>query len=286
MQSLNRMLKNNAGYDLKHLFIGSEGTLGVVTRAVLRLRPAPRSVQTAFLGVRAFGQVVESLGHLEHGLGGNLASFEVMWGAYDDFVRARCPSLRPPLAPGFAYTVLVEALGADPASDAATFERVLAAALEQGVIADAAIAQSDRERQEFWAVRENAGEGFRSLGPLLTYDVSLPIADMETFATRITRQIEADHPGATVLVLGHLGDGNLHVVAAIGRNDADAHRHVDDVIYGVIRDVGGSISAEHGIGTEKRAYLGWSRTPDEVEMMRRLKHSFDPHGILNPGKVL
>jgi FAD/FMN-containing dehydrogenase len=286
MSSLNRMLKNNAGYDLKHLFIGSEGTLGVVTRAVLRLRPAPRSVSTAFVGLAGFAQVTDLLAHLESHLAGTLSSFEAMWRGYDAFVRRLCPSLRPPLGPEHAFTVLVEALGSDAGSDAALFERVLAEAFERGIVAEAVIAKSDRDRAGFWAIREDAGEGFRKLGPSLTYDVSLPIADMDAFAASVESQIAARYPQATTLVLGHLGDGNLHVVAAVGSRDAAAKKTVDDIVYGAIRAVGGSISAEHGIGIEKKGYLGWSRTPVEIAMMHDLKRAFDPHGILNPGKVL
>ena len=286
MTSLNRMIKNNAGYDLKHLFIGSEGTLGIVTRAVLRLRPLPQSTSTAYVGLGGFAQVTDFLAHAERRLGGALASFEVMWGDYDAFVRARCPSMRVPLSPGHAFTVLVEAIGGDAVADAALFERFLEEALEAGQIADAAIAQSEQDRAGFWAVRENAGEGFRTLGPLLTYDVSMPIPDMERFAERIRAAIGDMYPHHTTLILGHLGDGNLHVVAAVGDRAESTRRRVDEAVYGVIRDLGGSISAEHGIGVEKLGFLSWSRSEVEIEMMRTLKQAFDQHNLLNPGKVL
>ncbi|MDX2144580.1 MAG: FAD-binding oxidoreductase [Rhodospirillaceae bacterium] len=286
LSSMNKMLKNNAGYDLKHLFIGSEGTLGVVARAVLRLRSKPRSINTAFAGLKRFEDVVEFLACLESALGGELCSFEVMWGAYDRFVRDRCPSLRPPLNPGHGFYVLVETLGGDQDGDQAKLEDLLAAAMEKGLVADAAIAQSERERAAYWSIRENAGEGFRSLGPICTYDVSMPIRAMGEFAERVTTAITEAFAGATTLVLGHMGDGNLHVVAAVGLGSAEAHTRVDDIVYGIIRDLGGSISAEHGIGTEKKAYLHWSRTPEELALMRAIKTTLDPKGILNPGKVL
>jgi FAD/FMN-containing dehydrogenase len=286
ISSMNKMLKNNAGYDLKHLFIGSEGTLGVITRAVCRLRAKPKSVNTAFAGIEKFESVLEFLGYLESTLGGELGSFEVMWGAYDQFVRARCPSLRPPLNPGHGFYVLVETLGNTPSADTAKLEDALTSAMERGIVADAAVAQSEQQRSAFWAIRENAGEGFRALGPMFNYDVSMPIRAMGEFAQRITTSIADVYPGATTLVLGHMGDGNLHVVAAVGKRAPQDHKRVDDIVYGIIRELGGSVSAEHGIGTEKKDYLAWSRTPEEIALMRALKNTLDAKGILNPGKVL
>jgi FAD/FMN-containing dehydrogenase len=286
LSSMNKMLKNNAGYDLKHLFIGSEGTLGVVTRAVCRLRSKPRSVNTAFIGLGTFEDTVSFLGYMESMLGGELGSFEVMWGAYDRFVRDRCPSLRPPLQAGHGFYVLVETLGNDVGADTAKLENILADAMERGLALDAAVARSEQQRAAFWAIRENAGEGFRTLGPLCTYDVSMPIRAMGGFGERITSDIAAAFPGATTLLLGHMGDGNLHVVAGVGSGTAEAHARVNDIVYGIIRELGGSVSAEHGIGIEKKNYLSWSRGPEEVALMRTLKRTLDPKGILNPGKVL
>jgi FAD/FMN-containing dehydrogenase len=284
ISSMNKMLKNNAGYDLKHLFIGSEGTLGVVTRAVCRVRPKPKSTTTAFASLATFENTVAFLGVLESELGGDLTSFEVMWGDYDAFVRSKCPSLRPPLPAGQAFYVLVEMLGNNVDRDADRLQQVLGQTLTDGLVVDAAVAQSEQQRAAFWAVRENAGEGFRTLGPLCTYDVSMPIRAMGDFATRVKHQIDATFLNATTLVLGHMGDGNLHVVAAV--NDAAARGTVDNIVYSIIRDLGGSISAEHGIGVEKKNYLSWSRTPEEIALMRALKNTLDPKGILNPGKVL
>jgi FAD/FMN-containing dehydrogenase len=285
LSSMNKMLKNNAGYDLKHLFIGSEGTLGIVTRAVCRLRPKPRTVNTAFVGINDFADVVAFLGYLESVLGGELGSFEVMWQGYDAFVRERCPSLRPPLKAGYGFYVLIETLGNQPDSDQGKLEQILADALERGLVADAALAQSDQQRAAFWAIRENAGEGFRTLGPMVSFDVSMPIKSMGTFGERITASLFQQYPGSTCLVLGHMGDGNLHVVAAVGSGTAEDKERVNDTVYSVIRDLGGSVSAEHGIGTEKKDYLSWSRSPPEIALMQTLKRAIDPKGILNPGKI-
>jgi FAD/FMN-containing dehydrogenase len=178
LSSMNRMLKNNVGYDLKQVFIGSEGTLGVVTRAVIRLRPRSKQVTTAIAAAPTVDTVIGFLGLLHADMGDDIASFEVMWPEYDAFVRARCPNLRPPLSPGLGFAVLVETL-----TESLVLERVLAAALRQGLIVDATVAKNERERAAFWAVREGAGEGMRALGPYFVYDVSMPIATMETFGT-------------------------------------------------------------------------------------------------------
>jgi FAD/FMN-containing dehydrogenase len=193
--------------------------------------------------------------------------------------------LRPPLKPGLGFYVLIETLGAEQERDQAKLENLLAVAMEKGLVADAAIAQSERERAAYWSVRENAGEGFRALGPIFTYDVSMPIRAMGGFADRVSNSIAASYADAITLILGHMGDGNLHVVAAVGSGAPEVRRAVDGIVYGVIRDLGGSISAEHGIGTEKKAYLAWSRTPEEIALMRAVKSALDPKGILNPGKM-
>ncbi|NKB43975.1 MAG: FAD-binding protein [Alphaproteobacteria bacterium] len=286
LTSMNRMLKNNAGYDLKQLFIGSEGTLGLVTRCVMRLQSKPLTTSTAFVGVDDFQSVPAFLALLDTKLGGGLGAFEVMWSEYYDFVRDRCPTLKPPLPPEHKYYVVTDALGSDPEGDKDRFEGVLEMAHTQGLIQGGVVAQSDKERDDLWAIREGAGEGFRTIAPMFTYDVSMPITAMDDFATKSMADIEKAFPGATTLILGHLGDGNLHAVVSVGDGSDAAHRKVNDILYGIIRDAGGSVSAEHGIGTEKRDYLNWSRTEAEVEVMRTLKRTLDPKGILNPGKVI
>ena len=286
LTSMNRMLKNNAGYDLKQLFIGSEGTLGIVTRCVLRLAPKPLSTCTALVGMDKFESVLSYLSLLDTKLGGGLGAFEVMWSKYYDFVRERCPNLKPPLTPDHQFYVIAEFLGADPDGDTDKFENLLETASAQNLIQDGVVAQSESDREDLWAIREGAGEGFRTLSPMFTYDVSMPILTMDDFGTRAEADIEAAFPGATTLILGHVGDGNLHAVISVGDGSADAHKKVNDILYGIIRDLGGSVSAEHGIGTEKRDYLSWSRTDAEVEVMRMLKRTLDPKGLLNPGKVI
>ncbi len=285
VSSLNHLIKNNAGYDLKQIFIGSEGTLGVVTRAVLRLRPKPISQNMAFLAVDDFACLPRILRNMERGLGGMLSAFEVLWADFYTLVTTSPAQSRPPLPYGHTYYVLVEALGGEPDEDANRFERALAAELKNGNIADAVIAKSKGECERLWAMRDDVMQVARNL-PVFTFDVSLQIGDMESFLSEIRHGLVARWPATTLIVFGHLGDGNLHVVPGVGDGSPAARKAVEEMIYGALRKRGGSVSAEHGIGLEKRAYLSYSRSAEEIAVMRMLKRMFDPDNILNPGKVL
>jgi len=286
VSSMSGLIKNNAGYDLKQLFIGSEGTLGVVTRAVLRLRPAPVSQNTAFLGVADFDTLPVLLRRLERALGGQLSAFEVMWREFHDLVTTAPALGRSPLTEPHAFYVLVEAQGPEQQADGERFEAALVDLLEEGLIADAAIAQSQGERDAMWALRDDISQTARNW-PIFTFDVSLRLQDMEAYVREVREALEAKWPGkATLTVFGHLGDGNLHLVAGVGARDRATKHAVEEIVYGGVRSRGGSISAEHGIGLEKRDFLDWSRSAAELALMRTLKAALDPHGILNPGKVL
>ena len=283
ISSLNHLIKNNAGYDLKQLFIGSEGTLGIVTRAVFRLRPRPVSQQTAWLAVDRFESLSPLLRSLESSLAGSLSAFEVMWPAFYDLVTTPPAAGRPILPSGHAYYVLVEALGPDLAHDAARFEQVLSEALESGLVADAAVAKSQAERDRMWALRDDVAQTARN-GPIITFDISLPIAAMEAYVAEVAAALAVRWPRSDMTVFGHLGDGNLHLI--IGVSEADTRPEIEEVVYGPLRARSGSISAEHGIGLQKRRYLAYCRNPEELALMRTLKTALDPRGVLNPGKVI
>jgi FAD/FMN-containing dehydrogenase len=285
VSSLNHLIKNNAGYDLKQLFIGSEGTLGIITRAVLRLRPRPVSQDTAFAALDSFEALPRFLRHMERVLGGTLSAFEVMWEDFYRLVTTAPAKGRPPSPYGHPYYVLVESLGGDRAEDSARFEHALEAALEAGDLADVVIAKSQAERDQMWALRDDVTALGRNF-PIFSFDVSLKLADMESYVAEVRRELSARWPQSTLVVFGHLGDGNLHIVVGIGDRSEEARHAVEALVYGALRLRGGSVSAEHGIGLEKRAYLAWSRGPAEVALMRRLKLALDPNNILNPGKVL
>ena len=286
LSSMNRMLKNNAGYDLKQLFIGTEGTLGIVTRAVLRLRPALNSQNAAFVAVDDFAAIPKLLHRLGSDLGGALSAFEVMWADFYDTVVVNTDRHVAPVAAGHPYYLLIEARGGHQAQDAAGFERALEAALEEQLIVDAALAQSAAQREALWAIRDDIDALVAELDPVIAFDVSLPIDHAETYAASVNLRLAERWPDSfRGTTFGHLGDGNIHFVLTMGSDDDAERRAAMQIIYDELKPYGGSISAEHGIGIEKRPYLEYSRNPAEIELMRTLKAALDPKGILNPGKI-
>ncbi len=284
ISSMNRMLKNNAGYDLKQLFIGSEGTLGIVTRVVVRLDEAPVSRNSAMVGLASFEHVTGLLKRLQQTLGGQLSAYEVMWGDY--FRDVTEPGYhRAPLSREHAYYVMLEAEGADPEIDSARFLEVMETALEEGLVADAVIPQSETERVALWHIRENFSALYRRK-PIFLYDVSLPIRDMEAYVAEVQARLKRRWPDSRCDVIGHIGDGNLHFFVTPGCDGEHQHPQSDEDVYAPLQPIGGSISAEHGIGSEKRGHLHISRSADEIALMRLLKQTMDSKNILNPGKVL
>ncbi|MFZ4757898.1 MAG: FAD-binding oxidoreductase [Burkholderiaceae bacterium] len=283
IDAMNTMLKNNAGYDLKQLFIGSEGTLGVITRLVLRLYPKPRSTCTALVALPDYDAVLRLLRIARERLGPTLAAFEAMWPDFYAFANAQLAA-SPPLPADGTLHVLVESMGTDPARDAECFEAAIGAAIDDGCALDAVIAQSERERGAIWAVRDASSELRRAFSPHVDYDVSLPVARIGAFVPECTARLRAACPDGGIVNFGHVADGNLHVSVQTreGRFTKD---DADRIVYGCVADWRGSVSAEHGIGLLKKAYLGHSRSEAEIALMRRLKAALDPHGILNPGKV-
>jgi len=280
ISSMNRMLKNNAGYDLKQLFIGSEGTLGIVTKAVLKLFPRPAGCGTALVAAASFDALILLLNRLQRSLAGTLSAFEAMWGDYFRGVTGESGH-RAPMSRDHPFYAVVEAEGSDAEADGERFERVLAAALEDGEIAAAVISGSESHRRAIWAIRED----FEDLLPARLYDVSLPMAEMDGYIRRVRDGLEARRPGSACYTLGHIADGNLHLFVKPGAG-GDSHRECDEEVYGPLPELGGSVSAEHGIGSEKIAWLSRGRSAAEIALMRSVKRALDPRGLLNPGRVL
>jgi FAD/FMN-containing dehydrogenase len=283
VSSMNRMLKNNAGYDLKQLFIGTEGTLGIVTQAVLRVFPQPASRQNALVALQSFDEVTNFLACLQQQLAGGLSAFEIMWGDY--FAAVTGPGgHRAPMRRDHAFYVALQAEGGDPDTDVERFERVLAEAMEKRIIVDAVLPKSEAEVRAIWTIREDF-EGILEPEPVYLYDVSLPIREMAGYVDEVRANVRARWAAGECYTLGHVADGNLHFF--VQPNVAgDLHAVSDECVYAPLAGIGGSVSAEHGIGTEKLHWLPHSRSVAEIELMRTLKQSLDPRNLLNPGRVL
>ncbi len=286
VSSLTKMLKDNAGYNWKHLLIGSEGTLGIVTRAVLRLRPLPTTCQTALVAVNDFDACIQVLRELGVTLSGRLSSFELMWEDFYEKMSGAQPEGRArPITLGYPYYALIEAMGGDPEGDDAQFERALGALLESGAMQDAVIAQSERERKALWDIREEMQMGIAPMRPFRSYDVSMGQAAMPGFVADARARLSKAYPNVEAIFYGHAGDGNLHAIVTVGETSEAIATTLDNCIYEAVKTVNGSISAEHGIGLARADYLSWTRSAEELALMQTLKKALDPKGILNPGKL-
>ena len=287
ISAMNSLLKNNAAYDLKQLFIGTEGTLGIVTRAVLKLHSAPLSTNTALLALDSFDAVQALFVHAGKRLGAMLTSFEVMWNSFYQLIAIDTGDHNAPLPGGHGYYVIVEASGTDQVRDAELFDTVLGEALEQGIAADAVIASSKAQADQIWAIRDDIKTLSIRTMPAVTFDVSLPIVAMDGYVRHLEESARAAF-GETMklVVFGHIGDGNLHIILGAQPFAEDTRHRIEQLVYTALVPHRGSISAEHGIGLEKRDWLQITRSPEELALMRQLKAAMDPTNILNPGKVL
>jgi FAD/FMN-containing dehydrogenase len=285
IDALRKVIKNNTGYDLRQLFIGSEGTLGVITGVVLRLFPKPRSVSTGICALESYAGVLELLRRARLGFGAQLTAYEVMW---PDFYELGTVGLgrKPPLPIGAPVYVLLETMGQDPQADQQRYEAVIAEALEAGIVKDAIIAKSGRETTDLWTVRDSPGEWQRTPHwPQLGFDVSVPTGEIGALMNEIDAELNARWPQLKTVYFGHVADGNLHASVRMSGHSVP-ELEIEDAVYAIVSRRKGSISAEHGIGSLKRKFLPYSRSPAELALMRAIKQAMDPNGILNPGKVL
>jgi FAD/FMN-containing dehydrogenase len=291
LHNLNKLKKDNTGYDLKNLFIGAEGTLGIITAAVLRLVPRPRSIETAFAGVASPEAALELLMLANERAGNDVTSFEIMTRRGIELVLEHASGCRDPLASRHDWYVLIELSSQQRDGTRTVLEEILEQGLKRGLVTDAAIADSLEQAKAFWRIREMFGEVQRHAGGSIKHDVSVPVASVPAFITEANAAVTKLIPGARPLPFGHLGDGNIHynVTQPVGADKAEYLKRWNDVngvVFAVVRKFGGSISAEHGIGVMKRDLLPSVKDPVALELMRSIKNLLDPNGILNPGKVL
>ncbi|HZH28561.1 MAG TPA: FAD-binding oxidoreductase [Azospirillaceae bacterium] len=289
---LRRLRKDNTGYDLKHLFIGGEGTLGIITAAVLRLQPRPRQIETALCAIPDPASALALLDRCRTAMGDALRAFELMPRMGIDMALKHVPGTADPFSAPHPWYVLVEVASPSLVSGfRETLEGALQAGLEADEAVDALIAESGAQRAAFWRLREALVEGRRKEGAGIHHDISVPTSRVPAFLDQAGRTVETLVPGIRIVAFGHLGDGNLHynLNAPVG-SDAAAFlartSEVNRLVHDIVRSFGGSISAEHGIGVHKRDELARAKDPLELELMRRIKAALDPLGILNPGKVL
>ncbi|HYS47701.1 MAG TPA: FAD-binding oxidoreductase [Xanthobacteraceae bacterium] len=288
---LSKLKKDNTGYDLKNLFVGAEGTLGVITAAVLKLYPRPRAVETAFVGLRSPRDALALLGLAGERAGGTVTSFELMSRRSVEFAMRHGPGVRDPLAAPHPWYVLIELSSQLREGLRASLEDLLAAGAERGIVSDAAVAASLDQAKAFWHLRNMLSEVQKAEGGSIKHDVSVPVAAVPDFIEAARAAVEALIPGCRPVPFGHLGDGNIHfnVSQPVGADKAvfiSRWGEVNACVHGVVAKFHGSISAEHGIGRLKRDLLPGVKDKVALELMRALKRALDPHNILNPGKVL
>ncbi|HWT42678.1 MAG TPA: FAD-binding oxidoreductase, partial [Sphingopyxis sp.] len=284
--------KDNRGYDLRHLLCGAEGTLGIVTAACLHLVPAAAARRTAWIGIDSPETALLLLRRLDAAIGRELEGFELIPHDCLDAVLRHIPQTRAPLAAAQPWYVLAELAGESDQALGEALEQQLAAAFEAGLTRDVVIAKSDRESEDFWRLRDSISEAERAEGPALQHDISVPIDLMPAFIAENPRRLDSVFPGARALSFGHLGDGNVHhhVQPPVGCDGAAwiaAHgTAVSRLVYSHVLELGGSISAEHGIGQMKRDVLAELDSPARLAALHGVKAGLDPAGILNPGKLI
>jgi FAD/FMN-containing dehydrogenase len=284
---LKRLRKDNTGYDLKQLLIGAEGTLGVVTAASLKLFPILADRTVAMVAVRSPKDAITLLGRAKAESGGAVEAFELMSRAGVAFAIKNLPGLREPLAEPSPWTVLIEMAGAEPGRTSAAMERLLAAALDKGLIQDAAIAQNEAQAKAFWNLREGQSAAQKPEGAAWKHDVATPVSRIADFIEEATAAVTAFAPGVRVVAFGHVGDGNIHFDVIKPENSDDApHNALRDQGARIVHDIAmtyeGSISAEHGLGTMKSAEALRYKAPQDVAAMRAIRAALDPNRIMNP----
>ncbi|WP_394181934.1 FAD-binding oxidoreductase [Yoonia maritima] len=296
MNLMSALHKDNSGLNLRHLMIGAEGTLGIITAAVMKLKPKPRAYATAMIAVPSLDDALSLLHTMQDSTGGAVEAFEYMPRNYIDRHIAIMEGAKPPFDDSYDVNILIE-IGATAQRDAtpgpdgqipvvANLEETLGTMLEDGRVLDAVIAQNESQRTEMWRRREEAGEILVKGDPFVNTDIAVPLDKVATFEREITPRLKAIDPNCVEVIVSHLGDGNIHHTTFVSRNDPDAMKAMVEAVEDVVQELGGSFSAEHGVGISKLDTMRRRKDPVALDAMRAIKAALDPKGILNPGKVI
>ena len=280
ISNLHNLVKDNSGYDLKQIFIGSEGTLGVITKATLKFYQEPKTQNVAFCGVDSLDELLNLLISCKKELGSDLSAFEVLWKSTYEFILSST-GIKAPLPKKYNYYVLIETLGNKPAIDEKWFSETLSKFLYKKIIKDAIISSSQKDIKNLWNVRNNTSTAFKTIPLRMNFDISVNLNLIQKFVAQLEKEILAFKEVKDILFFGHLGDNNLHAVVICH----ELKEKIKKIFYKIVGKYNGSISAEHGIGLEKKAYLHLSRSKQEIKLMKDLKGRFDPQNILNRNRI-
>jgi len=286
ISSLKKIIKDNSGYDLKQFFIGSEGTLGIVTKVILRLYEAPSSRSSAIVGINNYENVINLLKFLEKGLAGALSGFELMWKETYITMTKKTSSLFPPISQDFKYYVFIETLGSQKEEDYLRLERLIEESIENKIIMDASIAQSERELNNLWQIREDVSVLDFNANYSQHFDISLPIPKIGKLISEISNNLKKLSFVENIYIFGHVADGNIHFIIGKNNNKIKCVNQINEIVYAPLKENNGSLSAEHGIGLHKKKYLNTTRSESEIILMKKIKKLFDPKSILNPRRII
>ena len=285
ISSLKKLMKDNTGYDLKQFFIGSEGTLGIVTKVILRLYQHPKTRYTALAVTDDYQKVLSLLKFMEYKISNNLTAFELLWNdTYKQMVSDKT-MYNKYLPDNYKYYVFIEYMGGDFENDYDTFEKAIMQAIDQGIVDDAVLGKDEKEQQNIWGIREDVAVLAEEKKYDQQFDISIPVTQIGEIIDKTINELKNCKGVETIFPFGHVADGNIHFIIGKDSDDDDLKSKINEIIYSNTELVKGSISAEHGIGLDKKKYLKKSRSKDEIELMKLIKKSIDPKNILNPGRV-
>ena len=286
ISSLKKIIKDNSGYDLKQLFIGSEGTLGIVTRVVLKLIEAPTTRYSAIVGIDNYENVITLLKNLQKGLGGILSGYELMWKNTFKTMVKKLPSINSPIDLNYNYYVFIEILGNNKIQDYSLLEKLIEKAINDKIILDGALAETDKELKKLWQIREDISILDANASFAQHFDISIPIPLIGEIVDSISKNLKNLSYVKNIYTWGHVADGNIHFIIGKKTNSFKIIDKINQIVYDPLKKNYGSISAEHGIGLHKKNYLRKSRSNEEIHLMKRIKNLFDPKLILNPGRII